>query len=631
MRISTLRLLAGAAAVLSFPSLALAAPPESSTGLRRAELGSAPYPARGGAVVLDRDALVAYVADTDNEALHHVDLSSGFVTTTKLACAPEQVALLGDGRVAVSLRACNRVDVLAVDLAGEAAVVASTEVAPEPFGLAVTPGGDLLVTSAWGHALTLLDGDTLAARFSVDLPRAPRGVAVTADGRRAFVTHAVGDSVSVVDLDPATGSAPRHVFALGGRYRNQVDRAIGAGTLHPGASLAFSAVLDERGTRLFVPHLAVQNGASTQRVVSSGYGGVPVQELTSVASVAVISVRDERLLGAPLASSSPDLADVAPFFQPTAAPVGAPCRQATAAALLGDALFVTSYGTDELVELDARSIDPALAPRRVLKVGAGPAGVDVDPRTGIAVVFNRFSHDLSVVSLGSGDVDTIPVASDPLPPDLAAGRRLFYTERDPHISRDARACASCHPDGRDDGLTWKLDAGPRQTPTLVGRLDHGPFGWSGRHARLEDNMRETMTRLGAGGMPDAQVKQLAAFLRRGLLVPKRPAPTGAQAALAERGRHLFESTSVGCSGCHVLDREGSDRKRHEVGSAALGDVEEAFRTPPLVFVGETAPYFHDGRYATLEALLDDNIDRMGSTTQLKGEDRAALLAFLRTL
>ena len=81
-----------------------------------------------------------------------------------------------------------------------------------------------------------------------------------------------------------------------------------------------------------------------------------------------------------------------------------------------------------------------------------------------------------------------------LPPDVAAGRRLFFTERDGRISRDGRACGACHPEGRDDGLTWKLGAGPRQTPTLLGRLDRGPFGWQAKHARLEDNMRETMTR-----------------------------------------------------------------------------------------------------------------------------------------
>jgi len=53
-----------------------------------------------------------------------------------------------------------------------------------------------------------------------------------------------------------------------------------------------------------------------------------------------------------------------------------------------------------------------------------------------------------------------------------------------------------------------------------------------------------------------------------------------------------------------------------VGSRARGDHTGGFRTPPLLYIGSTAPYFHDGRYATLEQLLEDNLDRMGHTSHL---------------
>ena len=636
MRSQARRLFAGYAALLcALPALA------------HAEVLRAP--ARGGAVVVDHQALVAYAADSDNAALHRVDLLSGAVVTTPLRCAPEQVVLLGEGRVAVSLRACNRVEVIDLDAAGEGTVVASTEVAAEPFGLALTARGEILVTSAWGHALTALDSETLAARFRLDLGREPRSVTATLDGRRAFVTHAVGDAVTSVDLFPegsAEGPAAHTIHGLGGRYRNRVEREVGASTPHPSASLAFASVLNEEGTRLFVPHLAVQNGADAA-VVSGGYGGVPVEDDTTVASVAVIGVRGEGVLGTPgpedeaaqkaakrrmMTGNADGIALImSSTFGSSSPPAGSPARQPTAAAVLGDALYVTSYGTGVLVELDARSIDPGMAARRTFAVGDGPAGVDVDAATGIAVVFNRFSHDLAVVSLGSGDVERIPLAFDPLPAEVAAGRRLFSTELDRSVSRDGRACASCHPDGRDDGLVWKLGAGPRQTPNLVGRLDHGPYGWAGAHLTLEGNMTETMSRLGGTGMSGKQLAELAAYLRRGLFSPQRSAVSAAEAALAERGQALFESEAVGCGGCHVLHEGSSDRRRHDVGSRAKDDAAAAFRTPPLLFVAGSAPYFHDGRYATLDALLDDNLDRMGNTTQLSAPDRGALLAFLRTL
>jgi DNA-binding beta-propeller fold protein YncE len=598
---------------------------------------------RGGAVAVDRGAFVAYVADADNAAIHRVDLISFEVVTTPVACAPEQVLLLGEGRVAVSLRACNRVGVYAFDAAGEGTEVASAEVASEPWGLAATPGGDVLVTSAWGHTLTALGGDDLAPRFTLDLAREPRSVTVTPDGRRAFVTHAVGDALTIVDLD-AMGEKPaaRRLRVLGGQYRNQVDRTIGAGTLHPGASLAYAAALNDEGTRLFVPHLVVQNGADSVHTVSTTYGGVDIQEDTSMPSVAVLGVGDDRVLGAaPAAKKAParqamsaapvhingdDMADLA------VSPSGAPCRQARAAAALGGSLFVTSFGTGELAELDARSVDPAMSVRRVFQVGAGPSGVDVLPEAGVAVVWSQLSHELAVVALGSGDVERRALAGDPLPPEVSAGRLLFHTERDRRISRDGRACAGCHPEGRDDGLVWKLGVGPRQTPMLVGRLEEGPFGWLGKNPTLEVNLTDTMGRLGGPGLPKEKLAELVAFLHHGLRAPVRGASIveGERETIA-RGRALFTSTSVGCSGCHDLSRAGSDRSPHDVASRTPSDTFASFRTPPLAFVAGTAPYFHDGRYPTLEALLDDNLDRMGQTSKLSPADRAALLAFVRTL
>jgi cytochrome c peroxidase len=56
-----------------------------------------------------------------------------------------------------------------------------------------------------------------------------------------------------------------------------------------------------------------------------------------------------------------------------------------------------------------------------------------------------------------------------------------------------------------------------------------------------------------------------------------------------------------------------------------------FKTPSLLFVGGTPPYFHDGSAATLEEVLEKNRDRMGKTSHLSPDDRAALVAFLRTL
>jgi cytochrome c peroxidase len=613
-------------------------------------VGRAPLPqfaaaTRGGSVVLDAERLVAWVADSDNRALHHVDLRTRRVHTTELPGRPEQLARVGESGLAVTLRETNQVALYEIvdqddgEDGGAIELRATADVASDPYGIAVSPRGEILVTSGWGRAVTSLAADTLAQRFVIDVAREPRGVVVSPDGARAFVTHAVGDAITVVDLD----SEPPGAYALaglGGKFKNRLDKASGAGTLHPTAALAFAAVLSPSGSRLFVPHVIEQNGADTTRSIPGAYGGVPVEEETSFASVAVFATDRGEVLGAapqdahPVDGLLPIAVDSSVGF--AVAPTSAPSRQARAVALAGDALLVASQGTNQLVELDARAIDPATSVRRTFAAGEGPTGVDADEATGLAITWNQLSHDLTLVHLASGATETIAVASDPLSADAAAGRRLFLSERDRRITRDGRACAGCHPEGREDGVVWKLGAGPRQTPMLVGRLTSGPFGWLGKHERLEDNMRETIGRLGGTGLPEEDLRKLAVFLREGLHAPNTtPAPAaepeGDAPQRVARGRELFTSGEVGCSGCHTLDKQASDRAVHIVGTRSKNDTTDGFRTPPLIYIGGTAPYFHDGRYQTLEALLADNFDRMGQTTQLTRDDLGALAAFLRTL
>ena len=593
--------------------------------------------AHGGSLVIDRDRLVAWAADADNHAIHRLDLISAAITTTAIDGAPEQIALLDGDRLAVTVRDRGRVEVFAGDEEGALALVGSIEVPADPFGIAVTAAHRIVVTSAFAHAVTMIDDESLEVKWSIDVGREPRGVVASADGARAFVTHVVGDAISVIDLDDPKPVA-RRSRVLGGLYRNRVDSALGAGTLHPQAALAYAAVISESGARLFVPHVIEQNGSSTTRSIPGAYGGVPVDEETSFASVAVIKSKDERALGDVSGAGAPaQVLDKAAFIAAdpqvdfAVAPAAAPSRQGRAAAVLGDQLLVASQGTNELYALDARALDPAMRVERRFAVGEGPKGVDVEPRSRVAVVWSQISHELAIVSLDSGAVERLVAAGDPLAPDVAAGRRIFFSELDRRVSRDGRSCAGCHPDGRDDGVVWKLGAGPRQTPTLVGRLDRGPYGWLGKHARLEDNMGETIGRLGGNGLPEADLRRLAAFLRKGLLRPERAEVASANEPLAARGRELFTSEGVGCSGCHRLESEASDRALHSVGSRGPSDTTDGFRTPPLLFIGATAPYFHDGRYATLEQLLTDNLDRMGQTTQLSPDDLRALAAFLRTL
>ena len=129
-------------------------------------------------------------------------------------------------------------------------------------------------------------------------------------------------------------------------------------------------------------------------------------------------------------------------------------------------------------------------------------------------------------------------------------------------------------------------------------------------------------------------------------VDVEPTPAaGSNDALASRGRALFDSQQVGCAGCHAPDHKFTDATRHDVGSADAPrhgpanpflassgrDSAGGFDTPSLRFVGGTAPYFHDGRYATLRDVLVGTDGKMGHVAQLSPQDFAALEAYLLTL
>ena len=64
------------------------------------------------------------------------------------------------------------------------------------------------------------------------------------------------------------------------------------------------------------------------------------------------------------------------------------------------------------------------------------------------------------------------VQAEPLFPDVYAGLRVFWDSTDTRMAKSGYlACATCHPDGEHDGLTWDFTArgeGLRNTVELRG-------------------------------------------------------------------------------------------------------------------------------------------------------------------
>jgi cytochrome c peroxidase len=102
-------------------------------------------------------------------------------------------------------------------------------------------------------------------------------------------------------------------------------------------------------------------------------------------------------------------------------------------------------------------------------------------------------------------------------------------------------------------------------------------------------------------------------------------PSDSAPEAARRGYEVFEQAS--CNICHVPP-VFSKEDNEDIGSGGT------FSVPSLRGVSMTAPYFHDGRYPTLRALIPaklEFLEELGSTETFSDEEIEALLAFLNTL
>lgn len=500
-----------------------------------------------GALILARlgPRRIALIADQDSRAVRVVEPAShrelGHLVVPG---TPSQLVIGGDGRAYLALRDASRVVALEVTHEAPVTLAPAGEIhtASEPVGLAVTPAGDgLLVASAWGKTLALYGLYDLRTRATVWLPREPRGVAVSADGHFAYVSHAVGPSVSRVALGAAgTGQVARlertEVTLAGRDYTTSPPTAELSRVAAQGFAIA------PLGDQMIVPLVLVH--PSRGGAAQPDPAGYPTHQ----PALAMIDTPDgEAWLrvqhrGWAASHSRGHFAGGArrnSCFLPRAVAVDEP----------RGTLLVACLGSNEVVAYDGTRAALAKSWRGRWSVPAGPLGIAVDGANRVGWVWSQFDSSLSTIDLPDGPPPELrepggeqgpsrqptkstafaPVASDKgAPPGLnaevAQGRRLFHGLRLPRNTTAGRSCASCHPDGRQDGLVWPTPLGPRPTATLTGRGQAA--GGTTAEPPVNDGRPPTPAcpQLGQGALTAAEVRALVSYLR------SLPAPTRTQQA-----------------------------------------------------------------------------------------------------
>jgi cytochrome c peroxidase len=664
----------------------------------------------GQALVRSPSEAALYLADEDHAALRRIALTPDLTEAPAIVDPPSihfgeasEARVELPGRPAQVFATSDRVLVtvrdpglLMVFSSGEAPKEIGRVALPyDAWGLALSPDASTAyVTSAWSHKLTRIDLAALKVVWSVDVAREPRGVTVTADGARVYVSHLVGADLTRVDVSGDSEPKAEHVALPADPLRTF------AGDKSVSASLGYATILSPDGHRLFTARHALGTLWSWQ-------GNSTVDVLSTVTGEPAAATRGGKPYGQATIDhlkNGPSWADHAGAFAGSTASFIQP--RAMVYRRKTHHLLVASEGQSTLAELDALNAAPGVVVNRLYRLGGlapeeptkirvpphcgAPTGVALSIDEDVAWVYCRTTDNVVAVRLtpdGARGVakETMFTAGgafhrrlSPWGPfayarlavpeakaSLALGRRLFYDAEEPVVS-GAMGCAGCHPDGREDGHVWReiadtfyktgqFRAGPslafgmeqkpygvaRQTPMLAGRVNAGgPYGWHAESATLVDRIKAGFVlhrdnRLETDGATmRMRAEPLAEFLRTGLVAPPRE---GRDLDPEEqKGKEIFVSAKAKCVTCHVPSSELTDRSSLPLrGFRALPlfdeDPRKDYKVPSLFYVGSTAPYYHDGSEASLEDLVEHNQDRMGRTSHLTKGERAELVAYLKTL
>jgi cytochrome c peroxidase len=264
----------------------------------------------------------------------------------------------------------------------------------------------------------------------------------------------------------------------------------------------------------------------------------------------------------------------------------------------------------------------------------------------------------------------------------ALGERLFHDRR--LSGQGKRSCATCHPldrgamDGRVRAEAADGRSQLRNTPSLFNVGFNFFYNWDGVVTTLEAHTEKVMlnpkimnatwpallANLRAdpdykkafdaaypNGLAQANIVDAVVSFERILITPNSRfdrflrGETNVLNAAEQEGHHLFNS--LGCVACHqginiggnlfqkfgIFAKPKDNPKVSDDGRYAVTKNDRdkgVYRVPSLRNVAVTAPYFHDGRAATLEEAVDTMArDQLGRP--LASKERSALIQFLNTL
>lgn len=559
--------------------------------------------------ILTADESRAVTVNQTANSISLVDMMGGKILS-EVPCGdrPSHVAITADGK-RVLATACYSGELITFELANDRLKqIGSVDLGFEPRGVAVSPDGKLAyvgLTTAGAVAVVDLQQSKVVERIAVG--RWPRTLALSPDGTRVAVACSGDGGVGVIDT--AT------------RKKIYWDDFVG---------LNFGQMqITKDGKHVYFPWIVYRQMPITQAnirrgwVLASRIARLPLDRQASREAIALDP--EGRAVGDPHGIAlSPDEKTLV---------CAASGTHELLVYRLGDLPF-KDYGPGD-------HIDPALLKDRELfdriPLGGRPMTVRYSQRGDMVYVANYLLNAIQVVDVASRKVvRTIALNSAPTPSLVRQGETIFY---DAGRSFDQwYSCHSCHYEGHTNAGTMDTRNDGRfgnykSVLSLRGSADTGPWFWHGNVNDFNSAVRQSLKDTMLGKPPtDDDVAAVVAYIQSLKFPPNPHRGSGELKAAIVRGEAVFRGEKANCASCHPAP-QFTDGKKRDVGLGSKNDVYQGYNPPSLRGIYDRINYLHDGRSSTLEEVLrgPHNPAKVTGNGELTDAELKDLVAYLRSL
>jgi len=542
------------------------------------------------------------------------------------------------------------------------------ELKQNPNDILISPDGSTLFVSCGESrgTIEIISLPEKKIKTSVNVGHSPQSMVLSADGKLLYVANRFNNNVSVIDLNKKkeiiTIPAQREPRALCITPDGKTLAVANFLPHQPATDTVVAAqiTLVDLSTNTVSSNVTLENGAQSVSGITSSPDGkyiyaihilsrftVPVTQLdrgwVNTNALSIIDLKSKSVYATLLLDDVDNGAS-----NPSSICVGEDKK-----------LYIALSGTHELMSLDYEPMQQKIealykgeitdayihnekdlstslsftAPfkKRIALQGRSPRGLSF--YKGSVLVSCRFSSSIEKIPVSGNQTTVIlPLGDEPASDAIRRGELAFY---DASICyQQWQSCASCHPDGRVDGLNWDQQndglGNPKNTKSLLFSHVTPPSMITGIRESAELAVRKGILHTLGTIQPEALACDIDEYLKNLTPVVSPYLSEYKKKDKKERGKKLFDE--CGCTQCHT-GKYSTDQTKYNVGTGTDDDKDTFFDTPTLQEVWRTAPYLYDGKASTIYEVLTGNNpdDKHGTTQKLSKEDLDALVLYIYTL